>query len=318
MPTDHPLDRPLFHWYRKTPFGPELVVCLYTRGCRYRACSFCSLPSVTAGDLQVPYREINTQVDFALGQLSAEELDAVVRVSLFNNGSTLDQETLPTKSLLYFLLKASDLPNLAVVSLETRAEYVEDWELKVLRQILPDRAALEISLGFETFSEKIRNQVLRKGLTEAMFESLLALLSANRCRLKCYVMLKPDVTLTEQEGVEEAVRTIEYLGGMSEKHKVEISVHLNPTYVARGSRLENDFRVKGYRPPDLSGVVEVLLKTESVGLWTYVGLDDEGLAAPGGEFRSELQDRARVIATLERFNATNDYRLLTELVSTAA
>ncbi|MBI4862675.1 MAG: hypothetical protein HY815_20805 [Candidatus Riflebacteria bacterium] len=303
-------NRPIFHWYRQTPFGPELVICLFTRGCRYRSCSFCALPSVTAGEVDESYREINAQVDHVFAQFSGAQLQAVWKLSIFNNGSVLDQATMPTKSLLYLFLKAADLPSLKVVSLESREEYVEDWELKVLRQILGGRAELEITLGFETHDERIRNRVLNKGLTVKRFEKLLEMLAANGVRLKCYVMLKPDVMLTEEQGIEEAVRTIEYLGQVAGTYRVAMAVHLNPTYVARGTRLERQFKENGYLPPDLDSIFRVVLSTQRVGLWTYVGLDDEGLAATDSAFRCERLPRQAATAALERFNATNDYEEL--------
>ncbi len=309
-----PDDQPIFHWYRETPFGKELTICLYTRGCRYGACSFCALPSVTAGDRTIPYQTINRQVDHVFATYSKEELAKVWKLSVFNNGSVLDQETLPTKSLLYLMLKACELPSLEVVSLETRAEYVEDWELKVLKQIVGGKAALEIALGFETQDERIRNRVLHKGLSEGRFRDLLSLLAGNGTRLKCYVMVKPDPAQSEEDGIREAAESIHFLGRNAREFGVEISAHLNPTFVARGTELEKSFDASGYQPPDLASVVEVLQATKEDGVWTFVGLDDEGLASEGGSFSCARLPREPLTRALWSFNASKDYGALRHAV----
>jgi len=307
-------DRPIFHWYRETPFGKELTICLYTRGCRYGACSFCALPSVTAGDRDIPYKTINAQVDHVFASYSKEALAEVWKLSIFNNGSVLDQETLPTKSLLYLILKACELPSLEVVSLETRAEYVEDWELKVLHQLVGDKVTIEIALGFETHDERIRNRILHKGLSERRFRELLELLAGSGTRLKCYVMVKPDPAQSEEDGIREASESIHYLGRSAREFGVAISAHLNPTFVARGTELEGSFEKAGYQPPDLASVVDVLQATRDDGVWTFVGLDDEGLASEGGSFRCDRLPRGPLTDALWSFNASKDYAALRHAV----
>jgi len=48
--------------------------------------------------------------------------------------------------------------------------------------------------------------------------------------------------------------------------RLKVCAHLNPTYVAKGSRLEREFRNKNYSPPRLWSVVEIILRMEGAGL----------------------------------------------------
>jgi len=298
--------RPLFHWYVDSAAGKELVFALYTRPCRYGRCAFCALPGMSLGGEAVAARDIERQVDFVLSEYTHDQLDAVRKVSVYTASSSLDQECLPTRSLMYLALKVADLPRLAVLSLETRPEYVEDWELKALRSVLGDRVQLEVGIGYETHDPVLRNDVLGKGLTAEELRVLMRQLADNGATLKAYMMLKPHHTLSEEDGVREALDGLDELAALSQAFSVPVAVHLNPTYIARGCRLTEELVAHGYQPPELESVIAVTLAARRRGLPIYVGLDDEGMAIEGGTFRSTGLDRERVVAALQSFNRHQD------------
>ncbi len=304
--------RPVYHGLRESPSGTELVIAFYTRGCLYGACSFCSLPALSAGALNIGDEDIRAQADFALASLAGRDLARVRRVSVYNSGSVLDQRTLPTPALFHLIEKVAAMPELALVSLDTRAEFVEPQELDGLKARL-GRAALELSIGYEARDARMRNRILRKGLSERAFQDLCALLASKGVRLKAYVMVKPDVALSDARAALEAVRTLDHLAATGKRLGLSISAHLNPAYVARGSRLEKEFREQGYVPPRLWTVVDSILPCENLGLPIQVGLDTEGLAVKGGTFHNCGRCDARVRKALEAFSATQDYGPLKEL-----
>jgi radical SAM enzyme (TIGR01210 family) len=260
----------------------------------------------------VSARDIRAQVDRALEAVPRRKLAAVERVSVFNSGSVLDQRTLPTSALWHLFDRLSKLPNLKLVSLDTRAEFVEGWELDGLLRRL-GRIGLEVAVGYETQNERIRNRVLRKGLSERTFRDLCAMLASKGVRLKAYVMVKPDPSMTEREGVEEAVRTLRRIAALRRRSGLAVCAHLNPTYVAKGSKLEREFRSKHYSPPRLWSVVDIILRMAGAGLSIQVGLDTEGLAVRGGTFRNCGLCDARVRKALEAFSGSQDFRLLRAL-----
>jgi radical SAM enzyme (TIGR01210 family) len=257
--------------------------------------------------------DIERQVDFILSHYDEAQLAEVAKVSVYTAASSLDQECLPTRSLMYLVLRICDLPKLEIVSLETRAEYVEDWELKALRAVLTDRVCLEVGIGYETHDPHLRNKVLGKGLSEGRLRQLLGLLRDNHAALKAYVMLKPHHSLSEEEGVREAVAGLDHLKRLGDEFGVDVSIHLNATYIAEGCRLTDELVAHGYEPPELSSMVEVVREAGKRRLPIYAGLDDEGLAVQGGTFQATELDRAVVVEALSAFNRHQDVdRLLRE------
>jgi radical SAM enzyme (TIGR01210 family) len=304
--------RPVFHWYRDTPAGTELVFSLYTRGCIYGLCSFCSLPSLSAGKHSISSDEIKAQVDFIVAQYDAEKIACIEKVSVYNSGSVLDQRTLPTDALWHLFERVAAFPRLKLVSLESRAEFVEAWEIEGIKERLQG-VELEIAVGYETHDERIRNKVLKKGLGERAFIGLCELLAHRKARLKAYVMVKPDAVLSESEGVDEAVRTLLFLDETGDRLGLRVTAHLNPTYVAKGSLLEKEFNGQGYTPPRLWSVVEILHRVRDRGLPIQIGLETEGLAVEGGSFRNCGRCDDDVREALSSFSMTQDYDSLSKL-----
>lgn len=298
--------RPLFHWYVDCALGKELIFALYTRPCRYGHCAFCALPSLSIGGDVVSAHDIEGQIDYVLSHYSEEQLAAIAKVSVYTASSSLDQECLPTRSLLYLALRVCDLPRLELLSLETRPEYVEDWELKALHAVFSERVTLEVGIGYETHDPVLRNDVLGKGLDVEELHTLMGLLAENEARLKAYLMLKPHHSLSEEQGIVEAMNGLDELAGLSDQYGVPTSVHLNPTYIAEGCRLTEELVEHGYEPPELSSVIDVVLASKERGLPIYAGLDDEGLAVEGGTFRSTGLDRVRTVEALKAFNHHQD------------
>jgi len=310
--------KPLFHWYVDGIAGKELVIALYTRPCRYGRCTFCSLPSLAEGGGRVTPAHLEQQVDFVLSQRTPEELDQVAKLSIYTASSSLDQATLPTRSLMYLVLKVCDLPKLAMISLETRPEYVEEWELKALHHILGPTVELEVGIGYETHDPVLRNKILKKGLTEQNLVRLMGKLSSNGCSLKAYLMLKPHWSLTEQGAIHEAIAGLDHLKKLGQDHGVPVSIHLNPTYMAEECDLTDEMVAHGYQPPELASVLEVVRAAAHRALPIYVGLDDEGLAIEGGTFESSGIDKVRTVKALLQFNRHQDVERLMEEVRQGA
>ena len=305
----HDPRRPVYHSRQDTPHGRELVLALYTKGCLYRKCSFCALPALSAGDAEVHGADIRAQVDYVIGECSLGERAEVKRVTVFNSGSVLDQRTLPTDVLWYIFARLEVFPALTEVSLDTRADFVEDWELDGLKTRLQGRK-LTLAVGYETQDERIRNGVLVKGLSEDSFQKLCALLAAKGVGLKAYVMVKPDAAFSEREGIEEAVKTLSHIARTGRRLGLAVEAHLNPTYVARGSLLQKEFRDKDYTPPRLWSVVEIVSRLEGSGLPIQVGLHTEGLAVRGGTFRNCGRCDKAVQEALAVFSGTQDFEKL--------
>lgn len=302
--------KPLFHWYVDCSLGKELVLALYTRPCRYGHCTFCSLPNMSDGGEMVSAKDIEKQIDYILSHYSEEQLNKIGKVSIYTASSSLDQECLPTRSLLYLTLKVCDFPNLQLFSLETRPEYVEEWELKMLKNVLGEKIKIEAGIGYETYSPELRNNILKKGLSVEKLHNFVDLLSENHISMKAYLMLKPHYSLSEEEGIIEAVNGVKELHSLSVEYNVPILIHLNPTYIAEGCRLTEEMLEFGFEPPELTSVIEVIRVASELKMPLYVGLDDEGQAVEGGTFRATGLDKEKTVKALVNYNKTQDFEKL--------
>ena len=68
-----------------------------------------------------------------------------------------------------------------------------------------------------------------------------------------------------------------------------------------------------YRPPYIADVACAALHAKGKGISVFIGLFDEGLAAPGGSFIRDGD--AKMIKILEQFNKTQDFGILENLVN---
>jgi uncharacterized Fe-S cluster-containing MiaB family protein len=101
---------------------------------------------------------------------------------------------------------------------------------------------------------------------------------------------------------------VDYLDSIAKKYSLEINMHLNPTYVATGTELAHAFSRGEYTPPTLESVRKAALHAKNTSVSVFIGLNDEGLAVPGGSF---IRDGDRKLAALlEEFNSTRNYDLL--------
>ena len=304
-------------WFQESDEGLILFVVFYTLACRWSRCLGCSLPSKMSL-APVSYKSLIAQVDAVFSDHAVLERSASIRkVIVSNNGSVLDQVTFSSTALIYLLAQVNlHLPNLAVLSIETRPEYVEIAELDFIARALAEGETptqLELAVGFEAFDDRIRNEAYHKGLELATFEKLARDMAPYRYRLKCYFMQKPVPGMTDEEAVKDIQNGIDYLSRKAAQHGISINMHLCPTYVASGTMLEDAFLKGEYTPPRLEDVARAALHARGKGVSIYIATFDEGLAVDGGSFVRPSD--TTLIEELERFNRTQDFDILEELLS---
>jgi radical SAM enzyme (TIGR01210 family) len=299
-------------WFQQSTEGDILFVVFYSQACRWHRCLGCNLPSKMSSH-HIGYKELMAQVDHVFADPEVmDRRQKISKVIVSNNGSVLDQETFSSTALMYLLAKLNlNFSNLSVLTLETRPEYVEPVVLEFINRALSEGDTptnLEIAIGFEAFDTHIRNSIFHKGLRFDAFEKFVKKISPYHHHLKCYFMQKPVPRMTDEEAVEDIRAAIGYLDSVSSEYKLNVNLHLNPTYVAKGTALEEAFRNKKYTPPHLFDVARAVAHGEGKHLSIYVGLSDEGLAVEGGSFIRPGDEQ--LLSLLERFNQTQDYTLL--------
>lgn len=305
-------DRPNQYWFYHSLQGRGLFLVLYTRKCGFGACTGCSLHTLGCNDF-IPnpaiMKQVSTCLDYELTQL---ERASIREVMLSNNGSVFDPRAMPVAALLFACAAAVDrLPQLKRIVFETRAEFVKSETLQLLRETLDasGRAIeMEVAIGVELFDERLRNKAYRKGLTDATLRTAIRHAAQAGSGLRCYFMYRPLPGMTPATAAEDIRKALGFLDEIASTSKSEITMHINPTYVASDTPLEEAFRRGEYEPVDLDEVEALLATLSGHRVTLYVGLNDEGLAIPGGSFLKPGCEES--LARLKRFNRTQDFSAL--------
>jgi len=340
---NHDPEKPIFTWFQDTPIGKELFVVFYTQKCEWSRCSFCTLPSESSTQL-VHKDSVRAQCDHVFENLNNWQKNSIKRIFLSNNGSILNQDIMSPESLRYICEMAyKELPNLEIICLETRFDTVEDFELEEHLSLYAswhdiyikehrkakEPVQLQISAGYETQDTYLRNNVLCKGYSEEEVVSFFELCKSvtdkhnqiNSRQIQIlsdeYVMLKPAVGMTDEEAEIESFHTIAHLDALGKQYNIPISIRLNPTFVAKGSELYDEFQKGNYKPSTLQSVVNVLLMCckANINLPIFVGLNEEGLSADHSFTFLRESDDYKYMSALVEFNKDQDYSALQKSVN---
>ena len=202
---------PLFFLLRTFLGENDLLVILNTKRCRYQ-CAFCQLPAKST-KFFVPDEAVVEQFRFVATELQ-HSLSIVNRVTLSNEGSVLDEQTLGGDCPAQIVAAIGAMRGCAGSSSRHGWNSCGPTVLDQLKQPAP-RATLGILTGFETVDQRIRDEVLKKREPLPMFLEGLDAVAAAGAALTAYVLFKPDPQMTDQEGRDEAARTIEFLAASS-------------------------------------------------------------------------------------------------------
>ncbi len=295
--------KPIYHGKRTFLGMNDLVVSFFTQRCPF-GCSFCGL-HFRSSPHPVDSRDVRRQVDWLFHHYDGG-IETFDQLSAGNEGSILDQRRFPIDAFDYLIQRTNAINSLKVLSLETRPEYITEARMeKILRSSNAEK--VDVTVGFETLNDELRNGVLKKRLDRKQFEETIVLLGTLGVRLTSYVMLKPGPTMTEEEGVREAAATMRYLVDTCHKASTELVIYLNPTYVAENSPLARAMKETGYRPPKIQSVVRTIFEAASLGVPIYTGLWCENIAESGNNFSGRKEYDEKFRTAVKAFNKTQDF-----------
>ena len=203
--------------------------------------------------------------------------------ALLTLGNFFNDKEISPQLRLNLLKPLSKIKWLERVLVESRSQYINEEKLLIARQCLRNDQILEFAFGYESQSEHIRNKVLKKGTTEEDLDRTMSLCRKVGIDFVSYVLIKPH-TLTEAEGITDAVETALHVLHKAQSYKLRARIEFEPTFVTHGKIIETMFNEGKYTPPKLWSVIEVIKKTV-VGLGKdfkagslFVGLSDENLS----------------------------------------
>jgi len=287
----------------------RLIVILRAVGCSYArrpegGCAMCGFQAATTRGVPVSAEDLVAQLDSAVDRPGM--LAGVGQVDLFNSGSFFADAEVPPRAREEMLRRLGGT-GVRRVLVESRPEYVRRDAVVRACAWLGPRAALEVGIGLESADEHVREVLVKKGFGREEFEQAIDELRGTPARLLVYLLIKP-MGLDESAAIEDAVTSAKYVFAVAAARGVRARVAFQPTFVAPGTALEQDFLAGRYAPPRLRSVVEVVRRTHALGEIT-VGTSDEGLdprMVPSGCERCTPLIR-RAIA---EFNRTQDAHVL--------
>jgi len=283
----------------------RLIFIFRAPGCTYArrpegGCTMCGFGSMTFGAGAWTPADLIAQAESVLSLPGA--LNGVGEVDLYNSGSFFADAEMPPEvrsHVLGILGKA----RVARILVESRPEFITAERIDVSRRLLPD-TILEVGVGLESSNDTIRETYIKKGFGLTEFERAAGVLASAGASLLVNVLLKPIGIFEDAAAVADAVNTGRYIFDLAKRLRLPARVALQPTFIAPGTPLEQEFLAGRYRPASLWAVVETVLTLAPLGE-TVVGLSDEGLEpkrVPGGCGRCDQAIRD----ALREFNRTGD------------
>ena len=281
----------------------DLLIILNSKRCAYQ-CHFCQLPAKSS-KVYIGEDELLAQLDYVFNEVK-HSLSILDRITLSNEGSVLDSTTLPVPVLFELARCLTEMRRVQSLVLETRLEYVDINVLQEIKKIAP-RLKIDILTGFETQNIEIREKILGKKETLSQFEQGLDKLANAGVNMTAYVLFKPSYLMTDDEAIDEATQSIEYIKKECGKRGLSYTIRLNPMYSAKGSRWEL-FAQKTvhYKPPRLTDILRLAKTVRNAGGNIYIGLSTENLD-DGYTYKSR-EDYSRTLLH-DAVNFNNQFRL---------
>lgn len=279
--------------------GVVHYVILDTGGCHWAkgsgGCAMCGyvtdtcMREVTPAEMADQVEQVMTRIPRSKGPFG---------VKVFTSGSFFDERELSLESRGHLLDALSKLEGLAELTVESRPEHIDKEAVSMLQARLP-KAEVEVAIGLESSSDRVRDECIGKGFTLRQFELACKLIRSEGARIKAYVLLKPPF-LSEFDACYDAVRTIKDVSGSVD------SVSLSACNVQKGTLVEELHRTDAYRPPWIWTVTEVLREAKQVFSGERnVICDTVAFGTPRGPHNCRKCDD-RATAMVRRFSLSQD------------
>lgn len=189
-------------------------------------------------------------------------------LSIYNGGSFLNDEEIPLEVQQKICREVERSSFIEQLIVESRPEFVTQNKIKLLTSILKSKK-LKVAIGLEAVSDYVREVCINKGFSSKDYERAVEILKKNGAELSTYVFLKP-IYLSEQESIEEAVRTTRYAFSLGSSEIMVESAFIQPK-----TKMEKLYLQGRFRPPWLWSIIEVVRRTSHLGPVYIGGFEDE-------------------------------------------
>ncbi|MCK4258347.1 MAG: archaeosine biosynthesis radical SAM protein RaSEA [Halanaerobiales bacterium] len=128
-------------------------------------------------------------------------------LNLYNNGSFFNDNEIQAEARIGIYKIINQNPDVKMVVLETRPEFVDEEKIQELKTCLPDKY-VEIAIGLEMKDDFLRYLCINKGFSLQQYNRAAKLIIKD-FHLRTYVMLKPPF-LMEKESIDQVIETIHH------------------------------------------------------------------------------------------------------------
>jgi hypothetical protein len=246
---------------------------------------------------------------------------SVAHLVVYNSGSVLNRIELAPEILTAVLHFARSLPELRVVSLESREAFVTPEAVSRLTADLGAGREVRVIVGIESADDTIRNKLLRKQMPRRAIERAVRAISTVRrvVASKGSKAALPGLTTnvivggpgtTTRSIVRDAVETSMYSLRLAQAYDLPLDLNLHPYYPSKRSSA----RFPDHTRPSLQALVEaVCAVAQSVGNGApvFVGLEDEGHDQDPWDKTEQVTRFARAV---DYFNRTGRLDLFRDLL----
>lgn len=296
--------------------GQRLMTVYRTIGCEYdkngKGCTMCDFAFYA--DSRVTAENIKAQHNQSLETLKNAEF---IHFDLLTLGNFYNNREISPELRASLLRSVAEVSGVKRVLTEARRQYITADKLVAAKSCLREDQTLEYALGYETVNSELRNKVLRKGTPESHLDECLQICRETGVDFVAYVLIKPQ-TLSESEGIEEAVNTAIHVFTKAQAHGVKTRIAFEPVFVTYGKEIEQLWKSGEYSPPKLWSVAEVLIQTaKQLGMENtqgrlFVGLSDENLSDKRMTSNCGVCDD-EVRKEIQEFNGHQDIKKLRDL-----
>lgn len=237
------------------------VIFLMTNGCEWalksgHGCTMCGHlgkqairhEPIPTGDFIRQFSEEFEVIDFKQNPL----------LNLYNNGSFLNDREIPGTARAEILKMINKNPDIKMLVLETRPEFVTEEKVKEIKRLVPDKH-VELAIGLELKDDRVRRICINKGFSLNVYNRATEIITRH-LNLRTYIFLKPPV-LTEKESIQHAVETITHAFARG-----ACTVSLEACTVQDFTLTKYLYDMELYNPPYIWSIIEVVKQCKQLNL----------------------------------------------------
>ncbi len=232
--------------------------------------------------------------------------EKIKHIDILSSGSILDAKQINYRQVLRLIEEIKKIKYLQSVLIEGRVEYCHPGKMRQIKQILDKNIELEYGIGLESYSDYVRNTILKKDLKLKDYLACLKKLTKINIGVCTYVLMGIP-KLSSKKSLKETQSSIIKIVNLYKKYHCQGRIAIFPIFIAPNTLLEDLYNQRKYKVIKLGDVAKILLeiknKIDFKKYPIFIGLDDEGISQ-GRYVSSQNKREERILKLIKKFNYT--------------